>query len=87
MAAGDAGPALILVFVLNGLIALVVGCCYAELYPTAFGPFAASLFNSATGNYVSSWLSSTIAVIALLSFLCINYPRAAKTSRRVELRL
>jgi APA family basic amino acid/polyamine antiporter len=31
MAAGTAGPALILVFALNGLIALVVGCCYAEL--------------------------------------------------------
>jgi APA family basic amino acid/polyamine antiporter len=31
MAAGAAGPALILAFALNGLIALVVGCCYAEL--------------------------------------------------------
>jgi amino acid transporter len=31
MAAGRAGPALVLVFLLNGTIALIVGACYAEL--------------------------------------------------------
>ncbi|MGB5535502.1 MAG: amino acid permease, partial [Thiogranum sp.] len=31
IAAGQAGPALILVFALNGLIAVIVGACYAEL--------------------------------------------------------
>lgn len=31
MAAGEAGPALILAFALNGVIALIVGACYAEL--------------------------------------------------------
>jgi amino acid transporter len=31
MAAGEAGPALTLAFVLNGVIALIVGACYAEL--------------------------------------------------------
>lgn len=121
MAAGAAGPALILVFALNGLIALVVGCCYAELsammplaggayvwgkpglgpflgfyagwmswfaqsiacslYATAFGSFAASLFHSVTGHAVGSWLSSTIAVTALLSFLYVNYRGSGQTGR------
>jgi APA family basic amino acid/polyamine antiporter len=31
MGAGEAGPALILAFALNGVIALIVGACYAEL--------------------------------------------------------
>ena len=31
MAAGKAGPALILAFALNGAVALIVGACYAEL--------------------------------------------------------
>lgn len=31
MAAGEAGPGLVLAFVANGLIALIVGACYAEL--------------------------------------------------------
>jgi APA family basic amino acid/polyamine antiporter len=31
MAAGEAGPALILAFALNGVIAVIVGACYAEL--------------------------------------------------------
>lgn len=42
IAAGQAGPALILVFVLNGIIALIVGACYAELasaMPRAGGPY------------------------------------------------
>lgn len=121
MAAGAAGPALILVFALNGLIALIVGCCYAELsammpqaggayvwakpglgsfpgfyagwmswfaqsiacslYATAFGSFVVSLVHSATGLQAGSWLSSTIAVAALVSFLCINYRGAGKTGR------
>jgi APA family basic amino acid/polyamine antiporter len=121
MAAGTAGPALILVFALNGLIALVVGCCYAELsammpraggayiwgkpglgpflgfyagwmsrfaqsiacslYATAFGSFAVTLFHSATGHAVGSWLSSTIAVTALICFLCVNYRGAGQTGR------
>jgi amino acid transporter len=102
MAAGTAGPALILAFALNGLIALVVGCCYAELsammpraggayiwgkpglgpflgfyagwmswfaqsiacslYATAFGSFAATLFQSATGHAVGSWLTLGLGV-------------------------
>lgn len=31
MAAGEAGPALVFAFVANGIIAVIVGCCYAEL--------------------------------------------------------
>lgn len=31
MAAGEAGPALVLAFILNGLIAVIIGACYAEL--------------------------------------------------------
>jgi len=42
IAAGQAGPALILVFALNGTIAVIVGACYAELasaMPRAGGPY------------------------------------------------
>jgi len=42
IAAGQAGPALILVFALNGIIAIIVGACYAELasaMPRAGGPY------------------------------------------------
>ncbi len=42
IAAGQAGPALILVFALNGIIAVIVGACYAELasaMPRAGGPY------------------------------------------------
>ena len=42
IAAGQAGPALILVFALNGIIAVIIGACYAELasaMPRAGGPY------------------------------------------------
>ena len=42
IAAGQAGPALILVFALNGIIAIIIGACYAELasaMPRAGGPY------------------------------------------------
>ena len=42
IAAGQAGPALILVFALNGIIVVIVGACYAELasaMPRTGGPY------------------------------------------------
>lgn len=45
------------------------------------GSFAATLFHSATGHAVGSWFSSTSAVTALLSFLCVNYRGAGQTGR------
>jgi amino acid transporter len=68
MAAGIAGPALILVFVLNGLIALVVGACYAELaamIPRTGGAYVwAKLGLSPFVGYFAGWMSWFAQAIA-----------------------
>jgi len=68
MAAGTAGPALILAFALNGLIALIVGSCYAELsgmMPQAGGAyiFAKPGLGPTAGFFAGwmSWFAQTIA--------------------------
>jgi APA family basic amino acid/polyamine antiporter len=68
MAAGTAGPALILAFSLNGLIALIVGACYAELstmMPRAGGAYvyAKPGLGPFLGFYAGwmSWFAQTIA--------------------------
>ena len=68
MAAGAAGPALILAFALNGLIALIVGACYAELstmMPQAGGAyiFAKPGLGPMAGFFAGwmSWFAQTIA--------------------------
>jgi len=52
MAAGEAGPALILAFALNGVIALIVGACYAEL---------CTMMPKAGGAYI--WVKSGLGLL------------------------
>jgi amino acid transporter len=68
MGAGEAGPALILAFALNGVIALIVGACYAELaamLPRDGGVYvwAKPAFGSLLGFSAGwlSWFAQTIA--------------------------
>jgi amino acid transporter len=68
MGAGEAGPALILAFALNGVIALIVGVCYAELaamLPRAGGAYvwAKPAFGPLLGFSAGwlSWFAQTIA--------------------------
>lgn len=68
IAVGQAGPALILVFALNGIIALIVGACYAELasaMPRAGGPYywLKVAFGSRWGFFAGwmSWFANTLA--------------------------
>jgi amino acid transporter len=68
MAAGEAGPALILVFIANGIIALIVGCCYAELsamMPRAGGAYvwAKPALGPLAGFYAGwiGWFAQTVA--------------------------
>ncbi|MCF8068450.1 MAG: APC family permease [Desulfobacterales bacterium] len=68
MAAGEAGPALILAFALNGMIALIVGACYAELatmMPKAGGAYiwAKTGLGSFFG-FFAGWLSSFAQLVA-----------------------
>ncbi len=61
LAAGKAGPALILVFALNGVIAAIVGAHYAELssaLPRAGGPYywLGEAIGPAWG-FLAGWLS------------------------------
>ena len=61
MAAGQAGPGLILAFFLNGIIALIVGSCYAELIsavPRAGGVYHWSrIALSPQAGFFSGWMS------------------------------
>lgn len=83
MAAGEAGPALLLAFVLNGCIALIVGSNYAELatmIPRAGGAYvwAKSGLGSFFGFY-AGWMSMFAQVVA-----CALYATAFGTfSRRL----
>jgi amino acid transporter len=68
MAAGEAGPALILAFLFNGLIAFIVGACYAELaamMPRAGGAYvwAKPGLGPFFGFYSGwmSWFAQTVA--------------------------
>jgi APA family basic amino acid/polyamine antiporter len=68
MGAGEAGPALILAFALNGVIALIVGVCYAELaamLPRDGGAYvwAKPAFGSLIG-FSAGWLSWFAQAIA-----------------------
>jgi APA family basic amino acid/polyamine antiporter len=68
MGAGVAGPALILAFALNGVIALIVGVCYAELaamLPRAGGAYvwAKPAFGPLLG-FSAGWLSGFAQTIA-----------------------
>jgi len=61
MAAGEAGPALCLAFLANGLIAIIVGSCYAEL--TSAMPIAGGVYHwvkegiSPYFGFNSGWMS------------------------------
>ena len=68
IAAGQAGPALILVFALNGIIAVIVGACYAELasaMPRAGGPYCwlKAAIGPRWGFFAGwmSWFANTLA--------------------------
>lgn len=68
IAAGLAGPALILVFALNGIIAVIVGACYAELasaMPRAGGPYCwlKAAIGPRWGFFAGwmSWFANTLA--------------------------
>lgn len=68
LAAGEAGPALVLVFALNGCIALVIGGCYAELatmMPRAGGAYiwARPALGDIMGFFTGwcSWFAQTVA--------------------------
>lgn len=68
MAAGEAGPAMLLAFALNGAIALIVGACYAELatmMPRAGGAYvwARSGIGPFFGFY-AGWLSAFAQTVA-----------------------
>ncbi|MBV1915978.1 MAG: amino acid permease [Pseudomonadales bacterium] len=67
-AAGEAGPALILAFALNAIIALIVGACYAELatmMPKAGGAYiwAKPGLGSVFG-FFAGWMSAFAQLIA-----------------------
>ena len=68
MAAGKAGPALILAFALNGAVALIVGACYAELatmMPKAGGAYVWA--KAGLGNcfgFFAGWMSAFAQLIA-----------------------
>jgi amino acid transporter len=68
MAAGEAGPGLVLAFVANGIIALIVGCCYAELgamLPRAGGAYvwARPALGPLAGFFAGwiGWFAQTVA--------------------------
>jgi amino acid transporter len=68
MGAGEAGPALILAFALNGVIAIIVGACYAELaamLPRDGGAYiwAKPAFGSLLG-FSAGWMSWFAQAIA-----------------------
>lgn len=80
LAAAEAGPSLILAFALNGLIALIVGACYAELVSMeprdggiyvwakpAFGPFLG--FSAGWMSWFAQAVASALYASAFGSFL------------------
>lgn len=68
MAAGEAGPALILAFALNAFIALIVGACYAELatmMPRTGGAYVwAKKGLGPLFGFYAGWMSSFAQLIA-----------------------
>ncbi len=82
IAAGEAGPALILAFALNGVIALIVGACYAELatmMPKAGGAYIwAKPGLGPFFGFFAGWMSSFAQVIAC-SLYAVAFGSFART--------